>query len=72
MLCCVSELDAHYQLDFPEANTVNYAVLSVDRPLTALTVSFWMISDDYNNYGTAFSYAVPNMDNALTLTDYNG
>lgn len=65
-------MDAHYQLDFPEANTVNYAVLPIDRPLNALTVSFWMLSDDTSNYGTAFSYAVPNMDNAFTLVDYTG
>ena len=65
-------MDAHYQLDFPAASTLDYALLPIDRPLTALTASFWMLSDDLDNFGTAFSYAVPNMDNALTLTDYNG
>ncbi|XP_076439986.1 sushi, von Willebrand factor type A, EGF and pentraxin domain-containing protein 1-like isoform X2 [Babylonia areolata] len=69
---CESEVDSHYQLDFPTASTVDYAAMSIDRPLTALTVSFWMLSDDFDNYGTVFSYAVPSIDNALTLTDYNG
>ncbi|KAK7100185.1 sushi, von Willebrand factor type A, EGF and pentraxin domain-containing protein 1-like isoform X2 [Littorina saxatilis] len=69
---CESEIDALYQLDFPTASTVNYALMPIDNPLTSLTVSFWMRSDDTDNYGTAFSYAVPNIDNALTLTDYNG
>ncbi|KAL8570681.1 hypothetical protein ACOMHN_039116 [Nucella lapillus] len=66
------EVTAHYQLDFPTASTVDYAMLTIDQPLTAITVSFWMLSNDYDNYGTAFSYALPSMDNALTLTDYNG
>ncbi|KAK7501166.1 hypothetical protein BaRGS_00007651, partial [Batillaria attramentaria] len=66
------EVDAHYQLDFPVASTVDFAQMPIDRPLTALTVSFWMKSDDIDNFGTPFSYAVGENDNTLTLTDYNG
>jgi hypothetical protein len=74
MLVCVfsSEVTSLYQLDFPSAGTTDYATATIDRPLSALTVSFWMMSTDFDNYGTPFSYAVPNMDNALTLMDYNG
>jgi len=68
----LTEINSLYQLDFPSAGTTDYASMSIDRPLSALTIAFWMISTDTGNYGTVFSYAVPNMDNALTLTDYNG
>ena len=62
----------NYQLDFPASGTTDFAELTIDRPLTSVTVSFWMKTDDTLNYGTPFSYAVDGFDNALTLTDYNG
>lgn len=68
---CETELTSQYQMDFPSAGTSDYASLTIDRPLSALTIAFWMKSSD-TSYGTPFSYAVGSMDNALSLLDYTG
>lgn len=62
-----------YLLDFPFAGTFNYTSTTIDKDLTSATASFWMKTDDAINQGTPFSYASsPDMDNAFTLTSYDG
>lgn len=62
-----------YLLDFPFAGTFNYTSTTIDKDLASATVSFWMRTDDVINQGTPFSYASsPEMDNAFTLTSYDG
>ncbi|KAL3867860.1 hypothetical protein ACJMK2_040706, partial [Sinanodonta woodiana] len=71
---CVEEIDIYFQLDFPStASTTDYAKVPMRKDLTAATLCFWMKSDDTLNQGTPFSYASPDgIDNAFTLTDYDG
>ena len=60
-------------LEFPSAGTFNYSEATFDQDLTSFTVSFWMQTDDKQNQGTPFSYASSDaMDNALTMTSYDG
>ena len=64
-------MTSNYQLDFASPSTLDYAQLSIDRPLSSVTVSFWMKTDDKTNQGTPFSYAVSDdQSNVLTITDY--
>ena len=69
----ITELDNGYMLEFPSAGTFNYSASTFDQDLTSFTVSFWMQTDDNQNQGTPFSYASSDaMDNALTMTSYDG
>ena len=49
-----------------------YATLPENSIFTAITVSFWMRTDDWRHLGTPFSYANTEYGNAFTLTDYTG
>ncbi|KAL3867863.1 hypothetical protein ACJMK2_040709 [Sinanodonta woodiana] len=71
---CAEEIDIYFQLDFPStASTTDYAKVPMRKDLTAASLCFWMKSDDTLNQGTPFSYASPDgIDNAFTLTDYDG
>ncbi|XP_021351273.1 sushi, von Willebrand factor type A, EGF and pentraxin domain-containing protein 1-like [Mizuhopecten yessoensis] len=70
---CETELTDNYMLDFPSSGVTNYTTTTINTDLTALTVSFWMKTDDDTNQGTPFSYSSSNtMDNAFTLTNYEG
>ncbi|XP_061166124.1 sushi, von Willebrand factor type A, EGF and pentraxin domain-containing protein 1-like [Saccostrea echinata] len=70
---CERELEVEYLLDFPFAGTFNYTAATIERDLTSVSVSFWMKTSDTTNQGTPFSYASDsNMDNALTMTSYDG
>lgn len=40
--------------------------------LKQFTICSWIQTSDKFNYGTIFSYATSNYDNALTITDYTG
>ena len=69
----VTELSSNYDLEFPRSGVTDYAV--IDRMydnLTEVAVAVWIKTDDHENYGTVLSYATPEFDNALCLTDYNG
>ena len=69
----VTELSSNYDLVFPRSGVTDYAV--IDRMydnLTEVAVAVWIKTDDHENYGTVLSYATPEFDNALCLTDYNG
>lgn len=59
---------------FDRGGIDDFVVLERDFPtLTAVTISFWMFTDNTGNSGTVFSYAVSDSsDNALTVTDYSG
>ena len=64
-------MTSNYQLDFASPSTLDYAQLSIDRPLSSVTVSFWMKTSDRTNQGTPFSYAVSDeQSNVLTVRDY--
>lgn len=63
----------NYLLEFPYAGTFNYTATTIERDLSAVTVSFWMKTNDTINQGTPFSYSSSSdMDNALTITSYDG
>ncbi|XP_059167874.1 sushi, von Willebrand factor type A, EGF and pentraxin domain-containing protein 1-like [Physella acuta] len=67
----VKELDTNFQMDFATPTINDYAKFVIDKPLTDVTVAFWMQTTDEFNQGTPFSYAVKGVPNALTLTDYS-
>ncbi|XP_052257236.1 sushi, von Willebrand factor type A, EGF and pentraxin domain-containing protein 1-like isoform X1 [Dreissena polymorpha] len=70
---CDQNIDPNFQLDFPRtASTTDYALTTIKQDLTAVTVCFWMKTDDSTNQGTAFSYANVEGDNVFTLTNYDG
>ena len=68
----IPELSPDFVLSMTSSGTRDYAQTELHQSLTAVTVSFWMRSDDQENYGTPFSYANSPSDNAFTLTDYSG
>ena len=73
IFCNLSELEVQYLLDFPIAGIFNYTSTTIDQDMTSVTASFWMKTDDIINQGTPFSYASSDdMDNALTITSYDG
>ena len=51
-----------------------YAILEEFKApeMTEISFCFWMSTTDRGNYGTPLSYAVPDQDNEITFTDYNG
>ena len=72
------ELSSDFDLNFPSAVISDKAQLSGILPdLYEFTLAFWMKTSDISNSGTPISYAVrgldgeEDMDNALTLQDYN-
>ncbi|XP_071494926.1 sushi, von Willebrand factor type A, EGF and pentraxin domain-containing protein 1-like [Diadema antillarum] len=75
---CQTELSSDYDLHFDIVRTVNRAELEGVLPdLFEFTLAFWMRTSDRVNFGTPISYAVrgaegeEDVDNALTLQDYN-
>ncbi|XP_068228821.1 sushi, von Willebrand factor type A, EGF and pentraxin domain-containing protein 1-like isoform X2 [Palaemon carinicauda] len=70
---CQTEMPTDFVLDFPSSGILNYvAIENLPSDLTSASVCFWLRSDDKDNYGTPFSYATDEFDNALAITDYNG
>ncbi|XP_076046526.1 sushi, von Willebrand factor type A, EGF and pentraxin domain-containing protein 1-like [Oratosquilla oratoria] len=70
---CEIEMATDFVMEFSSSSTINYAILeTLPRVLSEITLCFWMRSSDRDNYGTPFSYATTEYDNALTLTDYSG
>ncbi|XP_045583570.2 sushi, von Willebrand factor type A, EGF and pentraxin domain-containing protein 1 isoform X3 [Procambarus clarkii] len=70
---CTTEMPTDFMLEFPSSGILNYvSIEGFKRPHTSATVCMWMRSEDRDNYGTPFSYATDQHDNAFTLTDYNG
>ncbi|XP_041475001.1 sushi, von Willebrand factor type A, EGF and pentraxin domain-containing protein 1-like isoform X1 [Lytechinus variegatus] len=71
---CEEEMSWDYTMVFDRGGIDDYVLLEHDFPtLTAVTISFWMYTDNEGNYGTVFSYAVSDtIDNALTIKDYTG
>lgn len=67
---CEKELSAHYQLNFVSPTIMEYARLTISRPLPAMSVSVWFRTSDDQNQGTIFSYGVPGQPDTLTLTNY--
>ena len=60
---------------FPVASTRNYVMLrdTITRPMTALTVRFWMRTNDTTISGTPFSYSAEargGSSNELFVADY--
>ncbi|XP_071491017.1 LOW QUALITY PROTEIN: sushi, von Willebrand factor type A, EGF and pentraxin domain-containing protein 1-like [Diadema antillarum] len=71
---CEEEMSWDFNLIFDRAGVEDYVILERDFPaLSAVTIAFWMRTDDTANYGTVFSYAISDSNaNVLTLTDYSG
>lgn len=71
---CESKLSSEFVLHFVKPGTTDYVLLKnrLAIDITELTLCLWLQSMDTFNYGTVFSYATQNQDNAITLTDYNG
>ncbi|XP_011674027.2 sushi, von Willebrand factor type A, EGF and pentraxin domain-containing protein 1 [Strongylocentrotus purpuratus] len=75
---CQTELPKNYDLSFPTARTADRVGLEGVLPdLYEFTLAFWMKTSDKTNFGTPISYATrgsdgaSDMDNTLTLQDYN-
>lgn len=70
----VVDQSSGFNLDFEVSGIYGYVMLDGVLPsLWAVTCTFWMKSNDTNNYGTPISYALENgSDNTFLLTDYNG
>lgn len=72
-----AEISYNYDMVFQSRQTNNYVMYVGDIPdLYAVTLTFWMRTDDTNNQGTPVSYACGRpdgrvVDNALTLSDYS-
>ncbi|KAK8726504.1 hypothetical protein OTU49_010282 [Cherax quadricarinatus] len=70
---CDTEMPTDFVLEFPSSGILDYVLVEgFSKPLESVSLCLWMRSDDRDNYGTPFSYATDDHDNALTLTDYNG
>ncbi|XP_071546933.1 sushi, von Willebrand factor type A, EGF and pentraxin domain-containing protein 1-like isoform X1 [Panulirus ornatus] len=70
---CDTEMPTDFVMEFPSSGILDYVSLEgFKQPLTAASLCFWMHSNDRENYGTPFSYATDDQDNAFTVTDYNG
>ena len=71
-----SALSSDFDLQFPQASTSNFVLMQDTLPeLNALTLSFWMRTNDKDNAGTPFSYATREpdgrvVDNAFTIYNY--
>ncbi|XP_014671305.1 PREDICTED: sushi, von Willebrand factor type A, EGF and pentraxin domain-containing protein 1-like [Priapulus caudatus] len=74
---CEIEISYNYDMVFQTRQITNYAMYVGEIPdLYALTLAFWMRTDDTQNQGTPVSYACERsdgrvVDNALTLNDYS-
>nr|XP_050859532.1 sushi, von Willebrand factor type A, EGF and pentraxin domain-containing protein 1-like isoform X2 [Vespula vulgaris] len=70
---CEIELTSDYIMHFVRSSTTNYVMMKGPiKNISQLTITVWLQSMDTFNYGTVLSYATPDEDNALTVTDYNG
>ena len=67
------ELTSAFDLSFPTSAITDYSSIQcIYDNLTEVTIAFWMITTDQENYGTVLSYATHLHDNALTIMDYGG
>ena len=65
---------ADFQFTYPNKNVTGYVrfdLLECAPPLTAVTVCFWMRTDNQSDDSTIFSYATPDEDNDILVTDYS-
>ncbi|XP_055886163.1 sushi, von Willebrand factor type A, EGF and pentraxin domain-containing protein 1-like [Biomphalaria glabrata] len=69
---CEKVLTSQYQLDFISPSIMDYAELAIDQPMTSVTASFWIKSNDESHGGTPFSYAAKDNFNAFTVTRLEG
>ncbi|GIY60800.1 sushi, von Willebrand factor type A, EGF and pentraxin domain-containing protein 1 [Caerostris darwini] len=81
---CETKLNADFVLNFPEstATIANMASMTLDSPLSDVTVSMWVQTTDTKRSGTPLSYAAASVsttdgentivDNALTINDCSG
>ncbi|KAF4527661.1 hypothetical protein B566_EDAN010886 [Ephemera danica] len=71
---CNISLPKDAVLRFPGGGSLGYVLRenALSRPLQELTLCSWLRTADTLNYGTPVSYATPQQDNTLALTDYSG
>ncbi|KAF8768189.1 Sushi like protein [Argiope bruennichi] len=81
---CETKLSDDFVLNFPEstATIANMASMTLNSPLSDVTVSMWVQTTDTKRSGTPLSYAVASasttdgqntiVDNALTINDCSG
>lgn len=69
----ITVLTSDYILQFDgDAESYAHVNITANQVFTALSVSFWMRSNDTFHLGTPFSYANHKYGNSFTLTDYTG
>ncbi|KAK8788449.1 hypothetical protein V5799_021775, partial [Amblyomma americanum] len=74
---CAAVRSSQFSLNFPNASVLNFAKVSLNRFLRALTLSFLMKTIQSKERGTVVSYAFIDprtttlQDNALTISDPN-
>ncbi|GFX94272.1 sushi, von Willebrand factor type A, EGF and pentraxin domain-containing protein 1 [Trichonephila clavipes] len=81
---CETKLSSDFVLNFPDskATIANMASMTLNSPLSDVTVSMWVQTTDTQRSGTPMSYAVAStstsdgentiVDNALTINDCSG
>jgi len=77
---CVTETQTHFDVLFRRRSVTDYIVVALRRPsvvIQSLTACLWLRTDDLDNYGTVWSYAVHTnwlsadaASNAFTAYDY--
>lgn len=68
------DASADFEFTYPNKAVTDYVrfdLLECAPPLTSFTVCLWMRTDDQSDDGTIFSYATPNEDNDILVTDYS-
>ncbi|CAN8006554.1 unnamed protein product [Ixodes hexagonus] len=74
---CETVRPSNFSFHFPDASVSNYARISVQRHLRAVTLSFYMRTSQSKERGTPVSYAFANpetgdiIDNGLVISDPN-
>ena len=69
-----SDVNTDFEFSYPSKVVTDYVrfdLLECAPPLTAFTVCLWMRTDDKSDDGTIFSYATPDEDNDILVTDYS-
>lgn len=72
--CPTRGASADFEFTYPNKVVTDYVrfdLLECAPPLTSFTVCLWMRTDDQSDDGTIFSYATPDEDNDILVTDYS-
>lgn len=70
---CDQLVTPDFVLEFPSSQVTHLVkIAGPTKNLTQFSLCSWMETRDTQNYGTILSYATENVDNMITLTDYNG